>query len=179
MERITGRWLLSFRSMMEAKGLSTEEIVKQAGYIRPNGKAAYTAFYEEIMRVKNIDKRKELIANSKKKRYDNVLHYLIAAIQFKTPIYDYRNDWAGIGQPGDVYIVRYYGEKIAEVTKDGIRFFMPSVKSKSVKRRINTIMEYFLGVNLFQKKGEWFVVHPLYFEEKYTDGMMIGYPEKI
>jgi hypothetical protein len=179
MEKITGRWLLSFKSMMEANGLSKDEIVKQAGYIRPNGKASYTAFYEEILRIKNINKREELIVDSKNKRQDNVIYYLLEAIKLRSPNYNYRNDWAGIGQPNDVYIVRHYDKKIAEVTTEGIRFFMPSAKSKSTKRRINAIMERFLGVNLFQKNGEWLVTHPLYFEEKYTDGMLIKYPEII
>ena len=102
MEKITGRWLLSFKSMMEAKGLSKDEIVKQAGYIRPNGKASYTAFYEEILRIKNINKREELIVDSKNKRQDNVIYYLLEAIKLRSPNYNYRNDWAGIGQPNNV-----------------------------------------------------------------------------
>jgi len=54
---------------------------------------------------------------------------------------------------------------------------MPTMKSASVKKRINAIMERYTGTNLYQKKGKWFVVFPMLGDVEYTDGMIIDYPQ--
>lgn len=184
MERLKGSTLALTVKNMRAQGKSTKEIAISCGYGREEeGRIPHlTAFYEELLIVRDKERRIENLCDNANKRYDNCIHFLLEAIAYRKK-YEYRNDWADrcdysapkYGQD-DTYIVRYYGEKIALITKDGVQFFMPTMKSASVKRRINAIMERFVGTNLYQKKGKWFAVYPMLGDVEYTDGMMIEYP---
>lgn len=185
MERLKGSNLSLIVKKMRAEGKSTKEIAIACGYGREEeGRVPhYTAFYEELLNVRDKALRAEKVWDNNNKRYDNCIHFLLEAIAYRKK-YEYRNDWADrcdysvqMYEHNDTYIVRYYGEKIALFTKDGVQFFMPTMKSASVKRRINAIMERFVGTNLYQKKGKWFVVYPMLGDVEYTDGMMIDYPQ--
>lgn len=184
MERLTGSKLWQTVKSLRNQGKTNKEIAVLCGYGREEkGKMPYfTAFYEALLEQRDSEKRCEILVDNKNKRYDNFLHYLLDAIAYRKK-YEYRNDWADRCDysvekytEADTYIVRYNGERIAYLTKDGIQFFMPSFTTKSVKRRINAIMERFLGVNLYQKKGVWYVNFPLLGDVEYKDGMMISYP---
>ena len=184
MERLKGFPLARTVKIMRAAGKSAKEIAIACGYGREEEgrNPHFTAFYEELLIVRDKERRVENIIFRDNKRYDNCIHFLLAAIAYRLK-YEYRNDWADrcdySGQKykdNDSYIVRYYGEKIALFTKEGVQFFMPTKKSPSVKRRINAIMGKFVGTNLYQKKGKWFAVFPLLGDVEYKDGMIIDYP---
>ena len=185
MERLKGFTLASTVKIMRSAGKSAKEIAIACGYGREEEgrNPHFTAFYEELLIVRDKERRAEIICDNANKRYDNCIHFLLEAIAHRKK-YEYRNDWADRCdysfqkyKDNDIYIVRYYGEKIALFTKEGVQFFMPTMKSASVKRRINAIMERFTGTNLYQKKGKWFVVFPLWGDVEYTDGVFIDYPQ--
>ena len=170
---------------MRAAGKTAKEIAIWCGYGREEeGKTPnFTAFYEELLIVRDKDRRRENICDNANKRYDNCIHFLLQAIDYRNK-YEYRNDWSdrcddSVQKYGynDQYIVRYYGERIALFSKDGVQFFMPPAPSASVKKRINAIMERYTGTNLYQKKGKWFAVFPMLGDVEYTDGMIIDYPQ--
>jgi len=185
MERLKGYNLANTVKNMRAAGKTAKEIAIWCGYGREEeGKTPhFTAFYEELLIVRDKERRMENICDNANKRYDNCIHFLLQAIAYRNK-YEYRNDWAdrcdySVQKYGhnDQYIVRYYGERIALFSKDGVQFFMPTMKSASVKKRINAIMERYTGTNLYQKKGKWFVVFPMLGDVEYTDGMIIDYPQ--
>lgn len=185
MERLKGFPLARTVKNMRAAGKTYKEIAIACGYGREEeGKTPhFTAFYEELLIFRDNERRMENIYDNINKRYDNCIHFLIQAITYRYK-YEYRNDWAdrcdySVQKYGhdDQYIVRYYGERIALFSKGRVQFFMPTMKSASVKRRINAIMEKFVGTNLYQKKGKWFAVFPMLGDVEYTDGMIIDYPQ--
>jgi hypothetical protein len=146
MERLKGSSLARTVKFMREAGKTTKEIVISCGYGREEeGKIPhYTAFYEELLIVRDNEKRYEAMSSNVNKRRDNVLHYLLSAIEYRTK-YEYRNDWADrcdyseeSYSADDNYIVRYYGDKIALFTQTGVQFFIPSMKSLTLPVNVTT-----------------------------------------
>jgi hypothetical protein len=121
----------------------------QAGYLRSDGKkASYTNYYTELFRARvQFNAR---ITEGRKIEMD-----MIAAIENEQP-FKYKNTLVNPFLIGGQN-VWLHDQIIARIYDDKIVIYSNGYKTKTTKSRLNRILMHLCGMNLYQKKGEWFV----------------------
>ena len=143
---LKGSALETFIADNRAKGVTlAREIAPAAGYVKPNGRIAYMAFYSECIRIRV---RRDAINNPAK----GCVNTLIEAIHDKKN-YHYRNDKVHVYR--NVYVY-HRDQLICIIYADKVRL-LEGNKTKAIKERLNRILMHLCGVKLFQKQGEWFI----------------------
>jgi len=146
---LKGSALETFIADNRAKGVTlAREIAPAAGYVKPNGKVAYMAFYMETIRIKV---RRDAINNPAK----GCVNTLIKAIHDKKN-YHYRNDTVYVANESRNVYVYHRDQLICIIFPDKVRL-LEGNKTKAIKERLNRILMHLCGVKLFQKQGEWFI----------------------
>ena len=160
---LTGSALLAHND--SCYGKTRTETVTLAGYIH-NGKASYTAYYENLLKAKIQRNAEETQARIGVER-------IIEAIKNRE---DYRkhNDKVVYNQITDCCRVYYHGNLIANVSFSlkVVQVFHQGWRTKSTKDRLNRILMHFCGVQLFQKNYTWTMRSGGY-EEPFTEGMCL------
>jgi hypothetical protein len=154
MQRLTGLNLLHHFKLN--KGKERTEIVKTAGYIKPNGRTAYTDFYSALLPVLSWERKMNFVKDDGGS--DTVKAIIQSIVQNKN--YHKKND--RIEVMGDEVNVYYYNTLICVVNKNKQNITLPGnmYKSKSSKGKLNRILMRFSGCQLFQKNHIWYVYDP-------------------
>jgi hypothetical protein len=157
MQRLTGLNLLHHFKLN--KGKERTEIIKTAGYIKPNGNTAYTDFYSALLPVLSWERKK---MNFVKDDGGSVTVKAIVQSIDQNKNYHKKNDRVEV--IGDEVYVYYYNTLICVVNKNKQTITLPGnmykSKSKSNKGRLNRILMRFCGCQLFQKNHVWYVYDP-------------------
>ena len=175
MQKLIGRDLMARVQQMRAAGVVKNSTIAEAcGYIKENGRIAWTEFYSELLKVKEYDARLDVMKNSNNKYPSKTVENVIHAMKFSLD-YTYRYDCVKRDENGRVSFY-HHGEKLVTFKGKGVQLFMPNQKSKSTKERINRILMHIAGVNLFQKQGVWYISSSYLGDEEYINGMTVEYP---
>jgi hypothetical protein len=127
------------------------DCIIQAGYLRSDGKkASFTNYYTELFRARVQD-------NARNNYGRKIEMDMIAAIEKEVP-FKYKNT---LVIPFPFLIggqnVWLHDQIIARIYSDKIVIYSSGYKTKTTKSRLNRILMHLCGMNLYQKKGEWFV----------------------
>ena len=160
---LKGSALAHFITERRSNGVTlAREIAPAAGYVKPNGRIAYTQFYSECLKLST---RRDAINNPARDCINNV----IRAIQTNSN-YHYRNDRVWIAESGNTYV--YYKCQLICIIQAGEVRLLRGNKTKAIKERLNRILMHLCGVKLFQKGGEWFIFEPGVGDELYTNRLV-------
>jgi hypothetical protein len=135
--------------LVSCRTVPLAESVIQAGYLRSDGKkASYTNYYTELFRARVQDNARN--TDGRKIEMD-----MIAAIEKEVP-FKYKNTLVTSWNPCGQSVVLHH-KRIANIYSDKIVIYSNGYKTKTTKSRLNRILMHLCGMNLYQKKGEWFV----------------------
>jgi hypothetical protein len=154
MQRLTGLNLLHHYNLNKDK--ERTEIIKTAGYIKPNGNIAYADFYSTLLPLLSWERKMNF---AKDVGGSDTVTAIIQSI-CRNKNYHKRNDRVVVID--DEVNVYYYNTLICVVNKNKQNITLPGnrYKSKSTKERLNRILMRFSGCQLFQKRGVWYVYDP-------------------
>lgn len=178
---LTGHSLLIKRDQMLAAGHSMREIVIACGYGRENKVPHFTRFYKELIKIKAYDECLQ-IRYAERDNYSNMKQKAVVDAVFCGENYISETDEVSNYYNNHQITSYCYNGKILVTIIRGngptyAILHLPSMRTKTAKCRINSILRRIFGYSLYQKKGEWYISRPFKDDIPYTDGMRIDYPE--
>ena len=152
--RLTGFDLLKHhKSQHETRHLK----VMFAGYIKENGKPAYTEYYSTLLPVMLWNKKYENTINNGGSK---IIQSLVTHLEPGGS--DYRKGNDSVDYYENLAAIYYYGQKIC-IVNFNLKYItiQPNLmRTKSTKERLNRILMKFTGCQLFQKDRKWYVYDP-------------------
>ena len=154
--RLYGELLLCREEEYTLKGYTRAEMIISAGYKRPDGTPAYTAFYEA--KIDALDRRLRKEVQAKAEQNPRYLS-LIKAIRGDR---NYQQGQYRVTPYGYSCCAFYYGRNLlltVNFNEAKVTVF-ECEPSRPNKDRLNRVLMDLCGLKLFRKGREWKVVYP-------------------